>query len=79
MIGNRGDAAKQRIGVTLAHLFLDDEAAQRLRDPCLARFGARKVDVGQQHIMAGSRRHLRNAGAHLSRSDNADDHMLPFR
>ena len=46
VVGDGGDAAEQRVGIRLRHLLLGDEAAQRLGDPRLARFGAREVDVG---------------------------------
>ncbi len=79
MVGNGRDAFEQRIGVALAHLLFRDQAAECLGDAGLARFGAGDVDVGEEHVVAGARRHLRDPRAHLPRSDNADDHILPFR
>ena len=79
MVSDGRDAVEQRVGVGLRHLFLRDEAAERLGDAGLAGFGAREVDVREEHIMAGACRNLRDARAHLSRTDNADDHDMPFR
>ena len=45
-----------------------------LSDIDIGRAEAGDVDVGEEHVVARARRHLRDARAHLPRTDNADDH-----
>ena len=69
---DRLDPAERLVHRGFVELALLDRAGELARDPGLARVGALLRHVGQQHVIAGLRRHLRDPRAHLSRPDHAD-------
>ena len=55
------------------------EIAQVGRDPRSAHCRGRLVRVGDRHVMAGERKHLRDAVAHQARADHRDARFPAMR
>jgi hypothetical protein len=70
IVGDRGDAGKQRFGVGCRHLVLAHQPVQRLGDAALALFGHGDVDIGQEHVVAELGGRLGDARAHLPGTDH---------
>ncbi len=72
IIGDRRDAFHRRFGIGDFDLALADQLAERLVDPGMRLFGNVEADIRQQDIHAVRSHGLRDAGAHLARTDDSD-------
>ena len=71
IVADRLDPFQRSYGILGSGFALLDGGTQSPDDARLALLGQREIAIGEQHAVAGLRRHLRDARTHLPRADHA--------